>query len=227
MIDKNKKNKGFTLTELIVVIVIIAILVGVSIIGIFVYVGQSKVNTDKNNRESMNNALTMMCQDESFLTEISKAYQPIAYMIIGKDGYAIESTKMFSLARDGLMGNAYAGTSDSESNSILFKYMKQYLPDGIPENKTGGSWVLFIYPTNIYNTKVSLDGQDQQLNAIILDSDDDECKQIVDGWTETKSKLASIPYPVNYFFGTPKVIDKLTITSFPNDSAEIVHALQN
>ena len=39
-------NKGFTLVELIVVIVILAILVGVTIGGIYMYVGKAKRNKD-------------------------------------------------------------------------------------------------------------------------------------------------------------------------------------
>ena len=41
-----KKNNGFTLVELIVAIVIIAILIGVSIGGIYTYIGQARKNTD-------------------------------------------------------------------------------------------------------------------------------------------------------------------------------------
>ena len=40
------KDKGFTLVELVVVIVILAILIGVSIAGYTKYIGQSKINTD-------------------------------------------------------------------------------------------------------------------------------------------------------------------------------------
>ena len=46
-------NKGFTLVELIVVIVILAILIGVTIGGIYMYVGQSRVATDEGNASSI------------------------------------------------------------------------------------------------------------------------------------------------------------------------------
>lgn len=54
---KESRNKGFTLVELIVVIVILAILVGVSIGGIYTYVNQSRINTDINNASTLTSAL--------------------------------------------------------------------------------------------------------------------------------------------------------------------------
>lgn len=50
-------NKGFTLVELIVVIVILAVLIGVSVSGYSKYIGQSKMNTDKNNAETVRAAI--------------------------------------------------------------------------------------------------------------------------------------------------------------------------
>ncbi len=44
-----KQNKGFTMVELVVVIVIIAILVGVSVAGYSKYIGQAKINNDISN----------------------------------------------------------------------------------------------------------------------------------------------------------------------------------
>lgn len=50
---KNKDNKGFTVMELIIVIVIIAILVGVTITGIMAYVNQARLNTDLSNASEL------------------------------------------------------------------------------------------------------------------------------------------------------------------------------
>lgn len=63
---KNKKIKGFTLVELIVVIVILAVLVGVSIGGIYSWVNKARQNTDINNCKAIENALNEGLLGEKF-----------------------------------------------------------------------------------------------------------------------------------------------------------------
>ena len=60
-----KNNKGFSLVELIVVIVILAILIGVTIGGIYQYVNKSRVNTDINNAASIQSTLATIATDET------------------------------------------------------------------------------------------------------------------------------------------------------------------
>lgn len=52
-----KENKGFTLVELIVVIVILAILIGVTIGGVYQYVNKARINTDIQNCEQLQDSL--------------------------------------------------------------------------------------------------------------------------------------------------------------------------
>lgn len=59
-----KEDKGFTLVELIVVIVILAVLIGVTIVGIYQYVNKARVNTDINNARTINDALASFATDE-------------------------------------------------------------------------------------------------------------------------------------------------------------------
>ena len=56
--EKSKKeNKGFSLVELIVVIVILAVLIGVTIGGIYQYVNKARINTDIHNAQEIKTAL--------------------------------------------------------------------------------------------------------------------------------------------------------------------------
>ena len=56
---KKDKNRGFTLIELVVVIVILAILIGVSVSGYSKYIGVARVNTDIQNVEEVKRILSM------------------------------------------------------------------------------------------------------------------------------------------------------------------------
>lgn len=62
-----KENKGFTLVELIVVIVILAILVGVTIGGIYGYVNKSRINTDINNASAIQSACAVIGTDKDII----------------------------------------------------------------------------------------------------------------------------------------------------------------
>lgn len=61
----NKKN-GFTLVEAIVVVVVLAILVGVSIKGVYTWIDKAKVKTDINNLKEIEDAFNTCLQDEEF-----------------------------------------------------------------------------------------------------------------------------------------------------------------
>lgn len=56
-------DKGFSLVELVVVIVILAILIGVTIGGIYQYVNKARTNTDIQNCEMLKNAIQERCID--------------------------------------------------------------------------------------------------------------------------------------------------------------------
>lgn len=53
MKEKLKANKGFSLAELIVVIVILAILVGVTLGGLYAWVNKARINTDIKNADTI------------------------------------------------------------------------------------------------------------------------------------------------------------------------------
>lgn len=63
---KLRSNNGFTLVELIVVIVILAILIGVSIGGIYSWVNKARQNTDIKNTDTIEKALNEQLLGEKF-----------------------------------------------------------------------------------------------------------------------------------------------------------------
>lgn len=113
---KGDKNKGFTLVELIVVIVILAILVGVTIGGVYAYVGKSRINTDINNASSITSTL-------SVVTTIADAKPSGA-----ENEFTVD---IAGVKRDDLPGKLKLESCPNATAKI-----KELFPDGIPACKT-------------------------------------------------------------------------------------------
>lgn len=121
-----KNNKGFSLVELIVVIVILAILIGVTIGGIYQYVNKSRINTDINNAASIQSVLATIATDEN----VSKvpADKP-ASITWSKASEATAFTNDIQV--------------DSDTTYIMTK-VKAILTDGFPDSKSGGTFKIEI-----------------------------------------------------------------------------------
>lgn len=123
LISKKKDNKGFTLVELIVVIVILAILVGVTIGGVYGYVNKSRINTDINNASA-----------------IASAMAPLTTMkgvtVTDEDGIVVISTAQT------FTGTAADWTALGLSNSVAANVgkIKEMFPQGIEAPKSGGAY---------------------------------------------------------------------------------------
>ena len=125
----NAKNNegGFTLVELIVVIVILAILIGVTVGGVNKYIATSRVNTDINNAASIQSVLSTIATEE----DVYKAAH----------GLAADTTTKFNWTK-GTNGAALAANSIKIGTTDITGLINSLLTDGLPESKTGDGFVL-------------------------------------------------------------------------------------
>ena len=119
---KENKNKGFTLVELIVVIVILAILVGVTIGGIYGYVNKSRINTDINNASTLSSTLNAIVVNK----DIANA------SVSAVTNKIIATPTAESSAND--IATAILGASATDKQKAVINNL---IPDGTGKTKVG------------------------------------------------------------------------------------------
>lgn len=133
-----KNNKGFSLVELIVVIVILAILIGVTIGGIYQYVNKSRTNTDVNNASSITSALSVLSTNKDLVGEkFVKEGAGCKYVIKWKDKKDITDEGTI----DGITADTTLGVDEQKS---LLKQIKSILTDGLPKSQSSKEFTLHI-----------------------------------------------------------------------------------
>lgn len=128
---KENKNKGFTLVELIVVIVILAILIGVTIGGVYTYVNKSRINTDINNASSIQSVCATLGTNKDVIKEMKKdattSADATATLTWGND--TSDPTKVTA-----------AGTYADKIKSLV----DEMLTDGFPAPKVADKFVITV-----------------------------------------------------------------------------------
>ena len=128
MVKRLKKNKGFTLVELVVVIVILAILVGVTISGIFIYVRQSRIATDLDTASAIQSACSVLEVDEDVIDTMQ---------VRGRDAKITWSKHVENkdIKTDGIIEN---------NVEVVSNAVKKLFPDGLPAPKVAGKFILTV-----------------------------------------------------------------------------------
>lgn len=144
MSKQRGSNKGFTLIELIIVIVILAILIGVTIGGVYSYVNQARINTDINNAKAVEDACAALVtnKDFSFITKQSDGEWYVIEWMTGKESSSITG-------EDVLVKMKYGDNSDAKT---IGYYFRQVVPE-LPESKTDCGFFLSIC---VFDNKVSV-----------------------------------------------------------------------
>lgn len=133
---KKIDNKGFTMVELIVVIVILAILIGVSLSGYTKYVGMASRNTDFQNVATVK---------KIFSTDFAISEEIMNILESQDDDTIVEITLTWSkTARtpDSMQLNIPEGESATRLANEITKAINEYMSGELPEPKSVDSITL-------------------------------------------------------------------------------------
>ncbi len=115
-----KRDKGFTMVELVVVIVILAILIGVSVAGYSKYIGQSKTNTDIQNAETIRAAMINAQAETGAYEAIVAGTGKSLTITVTNDGIAFSGDMANANAfTDAIVAQLQLGTMPSSANAKI------------------------------------------------------------------------------------------------------------
>lgn len=126
--NAKKDNKGFSLVELIIAVVILGIIAVVAIGGLYGNVTKSRINTDISNARDIQSALSTLSADKDVYKEAQSTNGDILVATWG-DG-ATPTTANYS--------------GSKMSDDAFKKKVTDLLSEGFPASKTNGKFKLYI-----------------------------------------------------------------------------------
>ena len=176
-----KRNNGFTLVELIVVIVILAILVGVTIGGIYMYVGKARVNTDINNAVTMEETMSLIQTDEDLYKASLGMDTNELYTISWSGGEDYTKAGNIVLQLDTSTGKIddkdggliAVDSTSTERKDIINAFANKVFTNGLPDSKIGGTFYLVVSVTDSSITS-NVFLNDESGNQVYPESSDDD-----------------------------------------------------
>lgn len=134
--NAKKDNKGFSLVELIIAVVILGIIAVVAIGGLYGNVTKSRQNTDVSNAQAIQSALSTLSADKDIYTW-------------AKTGSETKITWNAAVAKDAIK------TDDATDNATISGKVKAILTDGLPAPKAGGSFQIKFVPSTDGNVTIT------------------------------------------------------------------------
>ena len=168
--NAKKDNKGFSLVELIIAVVILGIIAVVAIGGLYSNVTKSRVNTDISNAQSIQSALSTLSADKDFYTW-AKANTEVK-IVYKWDTAKSNDTEIAGAKTDGddaTLG-ATGSTGSTGSTRTISKAIAEICPDGLPAAKAGGKFVLAIHGDGKGNVVVECRAYDS--SGTLLEGED-------------------------------------------------------
>ena len=132
------KNNGFSLIELIVVFTILAILIGITVGGLYVYTNNARISNDLHNASDMEKSFGAISTDDQVYSMIRNYYKQNGH----PDGGVI--TIKWNGKCDLGDKTKCMWNFDYDQNKALFNAIDRLLRGDLPDSKTGKGFTLMI-----------------------------------------------------------------------------------
>ena len=141
--NAKKDNKGFSLVELIIAVVILGIIAVVAIGGLYGNVTKSRQNTDVSNAQSIQSALSTLSADKDVYKWANDTTGKVTIKWDIAQRYDKSTHKFVKTASSGANATVGGDTGITLTNDILDK-LGDILTDGLPAAKAGGHFTLTV-----------------------------------------------------------------------------------